>query len=98
MTTEQANLPIYIRLIEKKGVATDKLVEMIRNMSQQFTVEAIVALQSIEQNPNNSLENVLIYCVTPDVNDPSQSQQLLSFLKQIWEKLFDNYPAYTEPI
>jgi hypothetical protein len=98
MTTEQINLPIYIKLIEKKGPPTDKLVETLRNMSQEFSVNKLIQLISIEDNPTNPQENVLIYSVTPDSSNKEQAQQILSFLKRVWEKLFDNYPAYTEPI
>lgn len=97
MTTEPINLPIFIRLIEKKGQATDKLVETLRNMSQEFNVIENVKLNSINFNPTDSSENILIYSIDNELSDKEASKRMLNFLKQIWEKLFDNYPAYTEP-
>jgi hypothetical protein len=96
MSSEQLT-PIYLKLFEKKGSPSDKLVEEIRNISQSFNVYDYVNLETIETNPKNVNENALNYSISINLADDDAAKRINSFLQQIFRELFDNYPAFTEP-
>lgn len=89
--------PVYVKLFEKKGLPTDKLVETVRNMSEQFNVYSLVTLEAIEVNPKNANESALLYSVNINPNDSDTADKIHAFLKQLWRELFNNYPAFAEP-
>lgn len=98
MNMERTELPIFIRLIEKKGDPTDKLVNIIWNMIEQHDVVDIVKLENIIPNPVNAQENHVYYSVTYEISNKREGELALTFLMHVFQRLFNNYPAYVEPL
>lgn len=98
MSPETNTFPIYIKLIEQKGEKTERLIEEIKNLSIKFNILDDVSLSAILPSTSGSDENSLIYCInTTPTNHSTSSGQIIDFLEYIFQKMFDKYPAYTEP-
>ena len=97
MSMEKEDLPIYFRLYEKRDEATDAVVRIIRNMAAQYSVEDKVQLKSILPNPENDSENILRYVLTFEPTNRREGENGAKFMSSIFEKLFDNFPAYDDP-
>jgi len=99
MNAESDIFPIFFQLIEQKGEKTEALINEIKRLSDKFNIYEDIRLAGITQSGTNSNENVLIYelSTTPTSNSP-KSNYIIDFLEYIFQKMFDKYPSYIEPI
>lgn len=99
MTSENNTFPIYIKLVEQRGDKTERLVDEIKSLSLRFNIYDDVTLAAILPSNTGSEENTLVYCInTTPTNHSQKSGHIIDFLEYVFQKMFDKYPAYTEPI
>jgi len=99
MNSENDIFPIFLQLIEQRGDKTENLVAEIKRLSERFNIYDDVILSGIIPSNTSATENALIYQIntTPTSNSP-KSGDIIDFLESIFQKMFDKYPSYVEPI
>lgn len=98
MSSETNTFPIYIKLIEQRGEKTERLMEEIKNLSLRLDIYDEVTLEPMLENEIGGEENSLIYCITTNpANHSQKSGQIVDFLEYLVQKMFNKYPAFTEP-
>jgi hypothetical protein len=98
MTPESNIFPIYIKLVEQRGNKTELLMEEIKNLSIRFDISEDVKFVRLLPSTSNSNENSIVYLInTNPISHSPKAMRTISFLSYIFEKMFDKYPAYTEP-
>jgi hypothetical protein len=98
MSTELNTFPIYFSLIERRGEKTDRLITEIIDLSKQLNVYEEISL--VSTSPASTAgpdENKLIYCIQISSPNNKKANDIITFLEYIFQKMFDKYPAFTEP-
>ena len=99
MSSENNALPIYIKLIEQRGDKTERLMEEIKSLSERFNIYDDVTLSGVIPSTSSAEENALIYCInTTPTNNSQKAGNIMDFLEYLFQKMFNKYPAYTDPI
>lgn len=98
MSSESNTFPIYIKLIEQRGEKTERLMEEIKNLSMRFNIYDEVTLETVTDSDTGSQDNSLTYCIAITPASHSQkSKNTIDFLEYLVQKMFNKYPALTEP-
>lgn len=98
MSTETTTYPIYFSLIERSGEKTDRLIKEIRALSKSLNIyDEVTFVSSVPANNGGTDEMLLTYCI--QINSPvnKKGAEIVTFLEYIFQKMFDKYPAFTEP-
>lgn len=98
MSTELNTFSIYFSLIERRGEKTDRLIKEIIDLSKQLSVYDEVSL--VTATPARTAgpdENKLTYCIQISSHNNKKATEIVTFLEYIFQKMFDKYPAFTEP-
>jgi len=98
MSPESNIFPIYFKLQEQRGEKTERLMDEINLLSERFDISEDVNFVRLLPSPSNSTENVLVYSIsTTPASHSLKGERVINFLEYIFQKLFEKYPAYTEP-
>jgi hypothetical protein len=98
MSTELNTFSIYFSLLERRGEKTDRLIKEIIDLSKQLNVYDEVTL--VSASPAKTAgpdENKLTYSIQVTSPNNKKATDIVAFLEYIFQKMFDKYPAFTEP-
>ena len=98
MTTETNNFEIFFSLIEKRGEKTEQLINDIARLAEKHNIQENVTFSGINHaNTAGDNQNKIIYSISlPSATTP-KAADVMSFLSYIFNKMFEKFPAFTEP-
>lgn len=97
MSTENPNYSIFFHLIERRGEKTERLIQEIKDLSIHHDIYDEVRLVNINPATIGADENQLVYSIETGSPTNKKAVDIISFLEHITKKMFDKYPAFTEP-
>lgn len=97
MSTETSNYSIFFQLIERRGDKTERLIQEIKDLSIRHNIYDEVRLVNINPATIGSDENQLVYSIETATPSSKKGADIIFFLEHITKKMFDKYPAFTEP-
>lgn len=98
MSTDTQNFEIYFSLIEKRGEKTDQLInEMIRITKELDVYDQVTFAGTLSASSAGPNDNKLVYCIEIPTVSSVKGAAIISFLSYVFEKMFDKFPAFTEP-
>lgn len=98
MSTDTPNFEIYFSLIEKRGEKTDQLIKEIVRVTKELDVyEHVTFAGTLSATNASSSDNKLVYCIEVPTISSAKGAAIIAFLSYVFEKMFDKFPAFTEP-
>jgi len=97
-TTDTNYIPIYLKLYEREGKPLEQLVNDMKNLTKETSLEEDVSLVQITRSDKNSSLYALVYCVQTKPLRQRHSSNVGVFLDKIFRQFTDNHPAYSEPV
>lgn len=93
------SLPVYIKMTAQVGEKTDILVEIMKRLAATLTDSNDLSLESISSSEKipNSQDLIYALIITPNSFERDVTASV-NILNVIFEKLFDYYPRFTEPM
>ena len=98
MSTDNSNYSIYFYLIERRGEKTERLIQEIKDLTLRFNIYDEVRL--VSATPASLIgadENTLTYSINMSTPTTKKGEEIIAFLEYVTKKMFDKYPAFTEP-
>jgi hypothetical protein len=93
----EINAPVYLELVCKKGIETDKIIDELTDLASSYLIPDCFSLQGIVDSLIDNEKCVVIFSVDILPNMP-KGEDALGFIKAVFETFFNYYPKYTEPI
>jgi hypothetical protein len=97
MSSESNTFPIFFKLQEQRGEKTERLMDEIKSLALRFNISEDIKFIRILPSNSSANENILIYALNATPNNTPKSVSVINFLEYLFQKLFDKYPAFTEP-
>lgn len=98
MNTETENFEFFFSLIEKRGEKTDQLISEIIKASKEHNIYEnldFVGIYPVEYGTGN--DNKITYSINVPTPITEKASNIVAFLVYIFTKMFDKFPAFTEP-
>jgi hypothetical protein len=98
MNTTTPQYTLHLALTERKGDKTDRLIREMKKLSIKYDLLDEVTLLSRGSSKTLMEEdNTLTYAVSVPTPNSKKGVNIVAFLEQITQKMFDKYPVFTEP-
>lgn len=99
MNTETyTTIPIFFKLYETYGKATDALVLRMQILAEECNVTDDLRLVHIQQRDENPSQSMLVYVINTRPSRQRHSAVIGAFLDKLFEQFYDKHVAYTEPL
>lgn len=96
--TDPNYIPIYLKLFEREGKPLEQLVNDVKVLTKETSLEDDVLLVQITRSEKNSSLYALVYCVQTKPLRQRHSMNVGEFLDKIFSQFTDKHPAYSEPV
>lgn len=98
MSTNVDKIPIYIQFVETPN-KSQKLVQEIFELAKRFNLYEVVTLADYVERGTDNGEDLIVYRI--DIHPQTRAdngEDVMNFLDHVFNKMFDKFPSYVEPV
>jgi hypothetical protein len=97
MNNDNSFIPIYIKLFERDSKSLEQLINDVKALSKDCSIEDDVQLTQIVRGEKNSSMLTAVFSVKTKPARQRHSNNIGAFLDKVFSQLADKHPAYAEP-